>query len=660
MQKNQKKARYSIDKSYFYWAGSFRLLAKHLKHALQKTAFWFRAKVKQAPLQILIASLILHHSRFISMKTFFYLAAALGLSATVQAQTFVSTSPSNKTVVLEEFTGIYCTFCPDGHRIANDIRASYAGSVIINVHTGSFATPSAGDPDFRTPYGDAMRTQFGVSSYPAGTVNRRAFNGNLVDGRGTWAGRANTVQGEASPVNVAVQTDINVSTREVTVDVEVYYTADAPGTTNKLHVLMLQNNISGPQTGMARYPAAILPDGSYNHQHALRHAFTSNAGDDITATTTGHFQAFRYTYTLPASIVNVPTSVPDMEFVAYVSENNENVLSGAVGVVGILSNTPDDASLLSAASAESFGVACGTNATVDLNVMNAGSNTMTSVEVEYSLNGGAAQTMSYSFPTALQTGAIGTVPIAISGLDPMMASNSIEFNVTQINGLTNPSAAASETVAVAIAEEFTYNTGETLDFLLRFDQYAQETGWTIRNETTGAVEASGSGYTQAANPDGSTISASVQIVPGNCYSVEVTDAANDGIWSAQYGLGAFYVTVGGTTVFADSTFAAAASKKFTFAAPTSVEQQQVAESLKLFPNPASQVLNLELSLAEALDVELYIYNNLGQVVYQAQKGAQVAGMHNYQLNTSNLVPGVYSLTLRSGAKLQTERFIIMR
>ena len=37
-------------------------------------------------------------------------------------QTFVSTTPENKNVVLEEFTGIYCGFCPDGHVIGQGIH----------------------------------------------------------------------------------------------------------------------------------------------------------------------------------------------------------------------------------------------------------------------------------------------------------------------------------------------------------------------------------------------------------------------------------------------------------------------------------------------------------------------------------------------------------
>ena len=31
------------------------------------------------------------------------------------AQTIVSTSPENKKIILEEYTGIHCTYCPDGH-----------------------------------------------------------------------------------------------------------------------------------------------------------------------------------------------------------------------------------------------------------------------------------------------------------------------------------------------------------------------------------------------------------------------------------------------------------------------------------------------------------------------------------------------------------------
>ena len=57
-----------------------------------------------------------------------------------QGEQFVSTEVSNKNVVLEEYTGINCGYCPDGHRIANEIAAAHPGRVfVINVHAGSYA-----------------------------------------------------------------------------------------------------------------------------------------------------------------------------------------------------------------------------------------------------------------------------------------------------------------------------------------------------------------------------------------------------------------------------------------------------------------------------------------------------------------------------------------
>ena len=44
-------------------------------------------------------------------------------------QTFVSTVPENKNVILEEFTGLMCTYCPDGHLISNQIKSFLTLSV---------------------------------------------------------------------------------------------------------------------------------------------------------------------------------------------------------------------------------------------------------------------------------------------------------------------------------------------------------------------------------------------------------------------------------------------------------------------------------------------------------------------------------------------------
>jgi hypothetical protein len=44
-------------------------------------------------------------------------------------QTIVSTTPENKKVILEEFTGIHCVWCPSGHAIAKAIQDSNPGNI---------------------------------------------------------------------------------------------------------------------------------------------------------------------------------------------------------------------------------------------------------------------------------------------------------------------------------------------------------------------------------------------------------------------------------------------------------------------------------------------------------------------------------------------------
>ena len=101
-----------------------------------------------------------------------------GFMGSLMAQSIVGTDPENKNVVLEEFTGLNCGYCPDGHVIAQGIYDQHPNDVVlVNVHVGSFAAPSAGQPDYRTPWGAALDGQAAVAGYPAGTVNRHLFPG---------------------------------------------------------------------------------------------------------------------------------------------------------------------------------------------------------------------------------------------------------------------------------------------------------------------------------------------------------------------------------------------------------------------------------------------------------------------------------------------------
>tara|TARA_R110002050_G_scaffold87066_2_gene184610 strand:- start:14782 stop:15549 length:768 start_codon:yes stop_codon:yes gene_type:complete len=254
------------------------------------------------------------------MKRVLLALTSIFTSVAAMAQLPVSTTPENKNAVLEEFTGIHCVYCPDGHRLAQELKDSHPADVfLINVHTGGYAVPSGNEPDFRTNFGSGLAGQTGLTGYPSGTVNRHVFSGTTTAlNRGAWAGAATTIIGQPSYVNVALEADINIATREMTVDLEAYFTANGASSVN-INVAVTQDNVEGPQTGGSNFnPGNILPNGNYNHQHMLRHLITGQWGDMVTTTSTGTTVSKQYTWTIPADINGVPVNLADLRVIGFV------------------------------------------------------------------------------------------------------------------------------------------------------------------------------------------------------------------------------------------------------------------------------------------------------------------------------------------------------
>ena len=259
------------------------------------------------------------------MKRFFsVLLALVAFAFQLNAQNYVSTSPANRNVILEEFTGRNCGFCPDGHRIANEITANNPGRFwAINIHAGSFAPTSY--PNLNTEDGSIICNQgFNCSSFPSGVVNRATAG--AID-RNQWTSAANTQMDQQAEMNMAGFYNINESTRVATITLEVYYTGNSTATTNYLTIAMIQDSIIGTQAGMDYNPSQII-GGCYYHMHVLRDIITPTWGDPITPTTQGTLITRTYTYTVPETIGSpngVAVDLNNIHFLAWVSQQYQGV-----------------------------------------------------------------------------------------------------------------------------------------------------------------------------------------------------------------------------------------------------------------------------------------------------------------------------------------------
>ncbi len=100
-------------------------------------------------------------------------------------------------------------------------------------------------------------------------------------------------------------------------------------------------------------------------------------------------------------------------------------------------------------------------------------------------------------------------------------------------------------------------TDTEVSISITFDNYPEETSWSITN-SNGTTVASGGTYGSQA--DGSTLTLT-ECLPDGCYDFTITDAYGDGI-CCSYGNGSYSVTGGGSTLASGGSFGASESTNF--------------------------------------------------------------------------------------------------
>ncbi|MCH2023185.1 MAG: T9SS type A sorting domain-containing protein [Saprospiraceae bacterium] len=690
------------------------------------------------------------------MKYFLLSIICITSSLMMNAQNFVSTTAENRNVVLEEFTGIKCTFCPDGHLKAQQLYDANPNDVVlINIHVGNYANPNAGQPDFRTSFGTAISGQSNLTGYPAGTINRRPFSntgpssnpsgtgqGNCSTctamSRGYWTPSAGIVLTEASEVNVANQSSIDINSGDLTSVTEVYYTGNSATTSNFLNVVLLQDNVPGPQTGASYNPSAILPNGDYNHMHMLRHMLTGQWGSTINTTTASYFQADTLVYTIPADYTGVATSFPDMTVSVFITETQQTVTTGAnAAMTYIMPPGSHDVST----SGGDFGVSnyCtnGSSWTPSFTAVNETVNAITSIEAQYTINGGTPVTTSatglnlaqssstiVTFPTVALPGGVNDIVYSINTINGS-AADVISSNNTGLTG--SIAALTSAPTATTIMEDFqtpnitsgtwsysqswdgiiinnpdnlpenrfgilayggtTYDLDQCIracygstsfpdnssgDFIfdninlssmaaanLTFDySHAEETAGT----GDGALEIfastdCGSTWTSVWSRSGSTLSTSAALSGNFFYPQDSTDWQN-----AQVDLSAY---VGNSSVSIKFAFSKGTSANNLYVdninvdVVSSINDIDAVSSLSIMPNPVVNSMNIEFSLVQPKDLNIAIFNSLGQLV-ETVAASEFEGENIITVNTNKFSSGIYFLNISSATEVNSKRFVISK
>jgi thiol-disulfide isomerase/thioredoxin len=241
-------------------------------------------------------------------KTIFTLSMALALSTAANAQV--------KKVILEDFTGTWCGWCPEGTVVIEGLKTANPTKFIgVASHNGD---------GLQVPDGAAIDAGLNVTSYPNGAIDRFQFPGTtkIPMGRGSWASSVNTRLSGNALCSVSFS-DLKKAGATYQGKVNVKFTSASDGTTPiAIQIYVLEDSI--PATGslaQGNYSSSVQggadPLVNWYHNETLRDGLFGVWGD---ATVIPVSPVVSTTYSKDFSFTpNTAWNVNQLRLVAFVS-----------------------------------------------------------------------------------------------------------------------------------------------------------------------------------------------------------------------------------------------------------------------------------------------------------------------------------------------------
>lgn len=209
-----------------------------------------------------------------------------------------------KKAVLEEFTGEWCGWCPEGADVMKNVIAANPGKVIgIAVHDG--------DPMELPTFNAWIKTLTGVSGYPNGSVDRAD-----ATSRGSWAGQIGSELAKTANLGLAMVTKKTGSTYSI--KVFIGYTSPLPAT-SRLTVAITEDQVAQSAGGQHNYSSSVVVDGNWKHSHVLRGFVTSSEGDIVALNSPKKYTIVEFT-DVDLSKMGI-TNFANVSVAAFVNEN---------------------------------------------------------------------------------------------------------------------------------------------------------------------------------------------------------------------------------------------------------------------------------------------------------------------------------------------------
>jgi hypothetical protein len=276
------------------------------------------------------------------------------LTKTVFVNDGITTS---RHVIIEEFTGAWCGWCPDGHVKSDDIVSTYSNVSAVMIHAGS-ATDA-----MKFTESLEIATEFSATSFPGAMIDRVLFDGfdKVPHSRSSnnWENHTAERVNAYSPVDVSISKSYNSTTRVIDATVTADFVDYAAGDI-RINLFVVEDNVVGSGSG---YDQSNYIDGhqdftthplynagnpilGYVHRHVLRavpSGVPGTSGVIPAVVSPGGQYSQAYSYTLPSTYDE--TEIELVAFLSYYNASdvgNNDILNAANPVTLSMNDLAND------------------------------------------------------------------------------------------------------------------------------------------------------------------------------------------------------------------------------------------------------------------------------------------------------------------------------
>ena len=184
-------------------------------------------------------------------------------------------TPQPRNVLMEEFTGLKCPNCPEGHVASQQIADNNPGRIVEVRIVNYFLDPhNLAIEDYQIEEGEQINQLIGpITAWPKAGIDRKLFSGQteILLNRTVWVTATNEQLSLTTPVNIEIANTYDNTNDTVEIRVTLSFTEEVSDQLF-LSILLTESNIIDVQDDAG---GTIQ---NYTHKHMLRDYVTSTNG----------------------------------------------------------------------------------------------------------------------------------------------------------------------------------------------------------------------------------------------------------------------------------------------------------------------------------------------------------------------------------------------